>query len=228
MCKSGSPLCSHCISFIGNISYFRFPFTYHILFVMDKIDYFLPYMAGLVFVLIAGFVIQFLFLKNLSDLLKAVRAPNRRMQPGQVWLVLLGLSNILFVIPSLYAVYTGESMELLLTLSVVLSYLVSIFVLVWEFRMVRRIAESIEAEFDSRSIPIEYRPSYQTGMFMVVSNAFTLLRDVPFVGFLGSIANLAYLIGLIAYWVRTHKYKREIQMLPQHQDEESTIFKDIY
>lgn len=180
--------------------------------------------AGLGLV-VAG-VIQVLFLKNLYDLLNAIREPNRRMQPGLVWLVLIGLLNIVLAVPLGYATYKGE--QEMVTLFSVLIYLISAFVVVWEIRMVRLIADSIEAEYDSRGIPIEYRPSYQTGMFMVVSNGLTLLRGlsfVPILAILGYLAQIAYLIGVIAYWVRTHKYKKDIRSLPLYQDEESLIFK---
>lgn len=195
---------------------------------MDNFFDYLPayLLTGMGIGLIIGFVIQYLFLKNLNDLLKSIREPNRRMASGQVWLVLVGLVHIPLQVVILYASYNGS--RTLAIICSVITYLISIFVLIWEIRMVRFIADSIEAEYDSRNIPIEYRPSYQTGMFMVVSNGFTLLRAVPYIAFLGGLAQIAYMIGMISYWIRTYKYKKDIQSLPLHQDEDSLIFKDLY
>ncbi len=176
--------------------------------------------------LFIGLIIQFFFLKNISDLLKTVREPNRRMPPGQVWLLLVGLVGSLITLPLLYL---GADSTALLTLCTIASYAVSIFVVIWQFRIVYKVADSIEAEYDSRRIPIEHRPSYQTGMFMAVAHAGTLLKGVPGISFIGSIASLAYLVGWICYWVRTHKYKQEIKALPEYIEEgESLIFSDLH
>jgi uncharacterized membrane protein len=169
-------------------------------------------------------ILFYLYLKNLSDLLKAVREHNRRIKPSSVWLLYLSVLNSLLTIPVFLFAYDYPSLIIVIR---ILSYAVSLFMVIWYFKIVKGIATSIEAEFDSRSIPIEYRPSYQTGMFMTISLATTLVKEIPYIGFLGSIAILTYVIGWIAYWVRTYKFKKELQALSQHQDEESLIFNDL-
>jgi hypothetical protein len=171
-------------------------------------------------------VFFFLYLKNLNDLLKAVRKENRTIKPSSVWLMFLNTANSLLFIPIyLFAYNNYPPLAIAVT---VLYYVVAVFVVIWNFKIVKGVATSIEAEFDSRNIPIEYRPSYQTGMFMAVSFSITLIKEVPYIGIIGSIASLAYVIGWIAYWVRTHKFKKELQALPQYQDEESLIFNDLH
>lgn len=194
---------------------------------MDSLDNLFSGGVGLVIIgafigLIVGCVIQYFFLKNLNDLMRAIQPANRKMPAAQVWLLMIGLVN--FLIAVLIAIFADTVFMWLL---IILSYLISIFIIIWGFRIVYKVADSIEAEYDSRKIPIEYRPTFQTGMFMAVSNAFTLLRDVPYIGLLGKIASLAYFVGWISYWVRTHKYKKEIQALPKYQDEESLIFNNL-
>jgi hypothetical protein len=72
---------------------------------------------------IPALIIVILFLINIQNLLKAVNPVNRKMSPGQVWLMLIPLFNI-----------------------------------VWQFILVQRVAESIEAEYNMRNIPIERKP----------------------------------------------------------------------
>jgi Ca2+/Na+ antiporter len=166
-------------------------------------------------------ILYFFYLKNLSDLLKAIRLPNRRMKPAAVWLILLIAFNGLFKFLFYFLVY--NHIEIFIGF-IVFTYLISIFVVVWHFRMVRRIADSIEAEYDSRNIPIEHRPSSQTGTFMGV---LMLLNEVHLIGTLGKLIALSFFIVMIAYWVRTYKFKKEIQVMSSHQDEESLIFNDL-
>jgi hypothetical protein len=186
------------------------------------------YGLGVIFLMGAGFILglllYFFYLKNLYDLLKTIREPNRKMPPGQVWLVLITFTSVFIaLLQNLFYDMTN-----LLWFLVALTYAIKIFVLVWNFRMVTRIADSIEAEYDSRAIPMEHRPTYQTGMLMCVCSALTLLQGIPYLGFIGSIAAILYLIVFIMYWVRTWEFKKKLQALGQYQDEESIIFKDLH
>ncbi|WP_118973066.1 hypothetical protein [Taibaiella koreensis] len=173
-----------------------------------------------------GSLVLFFYLKNLSDLLKMVSAPNRRMPPAQVWLLLVGLLNVVLTMILPVLQYNGVfALEWLYWLCV---YGIAAFVILWQFRMVYRIADSIEAEYDSRSIPIEHRPTFQTGMFMAAAKAATLIGIIPGAAIISYLANMAYLIGLVAYWVRTHKYKKELRALgPFTGDTESLVFRDL-
>jgi hypothetical protein len=173
---------------------------------------------------IIGFVLQYFFLKNLSDLLRAVRPANRRMPPGRVWVLLV--SQVNFVL-ALLVFFVGYKEELGMVY-IVATYAIAIFVVVWQFLLVYKVADSIEAEYDSRGIPIEHRPTIQTGLFMAGANAGTLLKDVPLVGWLAGIASFVFLISWIAYWVKTHKYKKELQSMPEIMEEgDSLIFSGL-
>lgn len=184
---------------------------------------FIGLLAGFGFII--GITLQYFYLKNLSDLLKAIREPNRKMPPGQVWLLLVGQLNIILTIFVTYIIGPGLVNA---WVYIIASYAISVFMVIWQLRMVYRIADSIEAEYDSRKIPIEHRPSFQTGMCMAGGNAASLLKRIPGIGFLGSIGGLIGLIGWIAYWVRTHKYKKEIQAMPEYMEEgESLIFSNL-
>jgi len=179
---------------------------------------------GLIFGPVLVTVIFFFYLRNLRDLLSAVREPNRKMQPNQVWLIMLNpFNSLLRMIPY----YFGIRSDVYIIGTTVVVYLIAIFIVFWHFRIVRGVAESIEAEYDSRSIPIEYRPTSQQGNFMAVFAAMTLLSEVPYVSGIGKLASLAFLIAMIVYWVKTARFKKEILAMDKFQDEESIIFKDI-
>lgn len=177
------------------------------------------------FYALIGAVIYFFYLKNLYDLLKAVREPNRAMEPRLVWFIMLNFAGYLIRTSGYFLNYDDQTLWWILTLA---NYMVAIFVVIWHYRIVRAVAASIEAEYDSRDIPIAYRPTSQAGTFMAASGGLMLLAQVPLIGIIGSLASLAYLISFIVYWVRTARFKKEIQAMAMHQDEESLIFKDLF
>jgi hypothetical protein len=181
--------------------------------------------SGMLIGFVIGAVFYFFYLKNLYDLLNVVREPNRTMSPNGVWFIALNCLTSLFRMLSFYFIY--KEMPAAAIIVNVLIYIVGIFVVIWHFRVVRAVADSIEAEFDSRKIPIEHRPSYQTGMFMAMAGALTLVGDITGFFILARLITLAFLIGMIVYWVRVHKYKKEIESFPEHHDADSMIFKDL-
>ena len=175
----------------------------------------------LTFILTA--LVLFLYLRNLQGLLTAIREPNRAMAPNGVWLVATSLVNNILSIPLYYLSYDSA----VATIVKVLSYMVLVFVVVWHYKVVQAVASSIEAEYDSRNIPIEHKPTLQTGMFMVGAQALVLLREIPYIGVIGGFAAIAYIVAFILYWVRTWKFKKEIVAMSANQDEDSLIFKDL-
>jgi hypothetical protein len=178
----------------------------------------------LLLTVIASAVVLFLYLKNLSGLLSTIREPNRAMAPNGVWYLAVTLLNNLLSIPIYYYLEYGSTMVTVLN---TMTYMIAIFAVYWHYKIVMAIAISIEAEYDSRSIPIEHKPTLQTGMFMIVAQALVLIREVPFIGVIGKFAAWGYIIGLILYWVRTYKFKKEIAAMSVSQDEDSLIFKDL-
>jgi hypothetical protein len=175
------------------------------------------------FGIIINIVLIFLYLKNLKGLLTVIREPNRAMKPDGIWLFFVSIVNNLMNILVSFLDYDSP----VINITTVLSYMISIFVVFWHYRIVQAVATSIEAEYDSRSIPIEHKPTLQTGMFMIVAQALVLIHDVPYIGVIGKFAAYGYFIGLILYWVRTWKFKKEIAAMSVSQDEDSLIFKDL-
>lgn len=95
--------------------------------------------------------------------------------------------------------------------------LIPLFGLVWQFIVVKRIAESLEREFESwkgdsfladvEAIALSdvyKRPTYDIGM------AYCILICLSVIPFLGSFASIAALICWIIYWVRLVEYKNRV------------------
>lgn len=170
-------------------------------------------------------ILFYLYLQNLSDLLKAVRQRNRTIKPSSVWWISLSAVNtLLSTVMNLFM----DNYPALVIVFNILYYVIALTVVIWNFKIIRGIAISVEAEFDSRDIPIESRPSYQTGMFMAVTLLLSLTIEIPYLRFIGALAIFANILGWIAYWMRTYKLKKRLQALPQYEDEESLIFKDLF
>jgi len=131
---------------------------------------------------IPAIIIVVLFLLNLQNLLKAISPENRRMTPGQVWLMFIPLFNI-----------------------------------VWQFILVDRIAESIEAEYAMRGLPMERKPTYNLGLAYCI---LSLLTWFPLV-------SLALLIIGILYWVKTAEFRKNISAMPPYTDQDSAIFNGL-
>ena len=154
------------------------------------------------------FIVYILYLKNLQDLLKSVRTPNRKIAPGMVWLVLLNFLAFIFIIPGL----TGNVFPQWLNTAI--QYACSMFGLVFTFYMVNKITESIVAELSSRNIPMEGRPTYALGMFMCGCNTLSLVSSLPYLQSIGLMASGAGFVAWIMYWYKTSAYKNILRSLP--------------
>ena len=139
--------------------------------------YWMSIVMGICF--IPAIIIVVLFLLNIQNLLKAISPVNRKISPGQVWLMFIPLFNI-----------------------------------VWQFILVDRVAESIEAEYAMRSLPMERKPTYNLGLAYCILG---LLTWFPLVF-------LAQLIVGVLYWVKTAEFRRNITAMPPYTDQESAIF----
>lgn len=83
---------------------------------------------------------------------------------------------------------------------------IPLFNLGWQFVIVNRIADSLEAEFAKRNIACnELRPGYSVGIAMCVLVCCCI---IPFVNILASIAAV---ICWIIYWVKINRYKKMVQ-----------------
>ena len=83
--------------------------------------------------------------------------------------------------------------------------LIPIFNLVWQFIVVNKISESLQAEFKEREIPTnEPFPGRTIGI------AYCILFCCTIIPFLGTIAGLAGLVCWIIFWVKMHECKMKL------------------
>jgi divalent metal cation (Fe/Co/Zn/Cd) transporter len=134
-------------------------------------------------VLVIGLIPCIFYLLTLQNTLKAIAPENRKMEPGQVWLMLI-----------------------------------PIFGNVWNFIVVNRMADSIQAQLNKAGVSVTSRPAHGVGIAMCV---LFCTGWIPVVGGLGSVAGL---ICWIIYWVKISEFKKKIESLPDIQDEDSLIF----
>jgi hypothetical protein len=173
----------------------------------------LPYVLAVAGIMVAIFlVIYMLYLKNLQDLLKSVRKPNRKMPPSLVWLVLVNFLALFLVIPEL----TGNVLPQWAGNAVKISeYVISVFSLVFNFYMVNKIAESLTAELVSRNVAIQGKPTYAIGMFMCACNTLGLVPPAYLPGLSMAAAGAGF-VAWILYWVKTNEYKIKLRSLSQN------------
>ncbi|PSK90626.1 hypothetical protein [Taibaiella chishuiensis] len=180
---------------------------------------------------LAAAVVYCVYVKNLQDTLKAVRPQNRQMQPAQVWLLLISFLNIFLAIP----IYFGLNGRLALSSGLFsgmeyISGAISLFTLIWQFRIVQKLSESIAQEYASRNMQVEPKPTFQPGLIYCILNLVSLLvgllpRPVPGFGFAIGIGMIVY---WIIYWVKTAAYKKEMRVMPEYNDNESDLFRNLY
>jgi Na+-transporting NADH:ubiquinone oxidoreductase subunit NqrC len=125
-------------------------------------------------------VIAILFLLTQYYTLKAIQPQNRNMSPGEVWLQLIPLFNLVWQFIVVQRIAESISREL----------------------------SSNTFSFEEKQ-PVQLyqqgsRPTYQIGMAMCVLNIF------GFIPLLGSLARIAGLICWIIYWVQLSSYKSQI------------------
>jgi hypothetical protein len=171
----------------------------------------LPYVLIVAGIMVAIFLFVFiLYLKNLQDLLKNVREPNRKMAPAMVWLLLVNFLSLFIAIPILTGSTIPQWAETALTIC---QYAFSVFSLVFTFYMVNKIAESVAAELASRNLKEATKPTYSIGMFMCTCNTLALVAGLPYLAGIGGVASIAGFVAWIMYWVKTNEYKIKLRSL---------------
>lgn len=143
----------------------------------------LDFGAGIVFVLVFLIVflaIAILFLLTQYNTLKAIQPQNRAMSPGEVWLQLIPLFNLVWQFIVVQRISESISRELSSN------------------------TFSFEESQYNQIYQQENRPTYQIGMAMCILNVLGL---VPL---LGALARLAGIICWIIYWVQLSGYKNQI------------------
>lgn len=135
----------------------------------------------ILFVLLIFLVPMILFLLTQQNTLKAIRPDNRRIQPGEVWLQLIPLFNIVwqFIVVS----RISESIR-------------------------NEINGRAEDSFLGAANPIfandvEPRPTYSIGL------AYCILGLCGIIPLLGWLASLAALVCWIIYWTQVAAYKNK-------------------
>ena len=185
--------------------------------------------------LASGTIIQYLiyclYLRNLSRLLKAIQPANRHIAPGQVWLLLLWIINLICgYLDTQELEYLRTSLVRDVCRGIDIS--VYLFLLFWQFRVVHSIAASIENEYKSRSLPISSRPTYYIGLVMVLLGVVYIAEFLPDNNFTSTVAQIGGIgntVFWIIYWIRTHQYKKKIQAMPPYQNaNESPVFSNLY
>lgn len=96
--------------------------------------------------------------------------------------------------------------------------LIPIFNIVWNFIVVNRMADSIQAELQKKGVSLTERPAYNVGI------ALCIIGCVTWIPVLGSVISIAGLICWIIYWVKISEFKKRIESLPDVQDDDSLIF----
>ncbi len=194
-------------------------------------------MLGAIFIMVGvlvliGIVIYCLYVKNLQDTLKAIRPENRQMEPAQVWLLLASFLNLFILVPVLYGA-TRNITDISSSLYSGMDYAssaVSLFCLIWQFRVVQKLSDSIAKEYASRNIRVEAKPTYQVGLVYCILMLASLLtgflpRTISGLNFAIGVATLVY---WIMYWVKTAGYKKELRAMPEYNDNESELFRNLY
>ncbi len=199
--------------------------------------FFTAMMAMFAVIVLIIFLVYFLFVKNLRDTLNAVRPQNRLMPPSQVWLLLLMFLGVLTGVPGGIADLAAEGMykgdlvvnpAMIKNMSIAES-LVSIFIVIWNFRVVTKIADSIALEYASRNKPVEPRPTYQAGLIYCICSAVSLVISfLPALRWVGTVVNFAGFIFWVFYWLKTAGYKKALKDMAADPDEESALFGNVY
>lgn len=91
-----------------------------------------------------------------------------------------------------------------LTPGLVWLLLIPVFSLIWNFIVVVKISQSLEAEFRSRNIPGQNSPGLGVGLAMC---SLSFVAFIPWVGFLAAIAGF---VCWIVYWVRISGYSSRL------------------
>jgi hypothetical protein len=146
---------------------------------MELLDYPVGAMSVLIF-FIVFVAVAILFLLTQYNTLKAIQPQNRTIAPGQVWLQLIPLFNLVWQFIVVHRI--SESID--------------------------RERSSNNFSFEE-SHPIQWhpqgnRPTYQIGMAMCILN---VLGWAPL---LGTLARIAGLICWIVYWVQLSNNKNQI------------------
>jgi ABC-type transport system involved in Fe-S cluster assembly fused permease/ATPase subunit len=173
-----------------------------------------------------GFIIVYVFfVKNLMDLLLNVQAGNRQVQPGIVWILLLHFLPTLIEIPLNLGWLGYEYFSLL---SIVRNS-VTAFMVIIQFYLFVKIANSVSLEYDNRGIYYEHKPTFLAGIWLAIAYASIFLLNLFGILYLSIFAVIGYFIAFIVYWFQVWQVKKKLSntSIKIETTEEDSIFKDL-
>ena len=96
--------------------------------------------------------------------------------------------------------------------------MIPIFNFVWAFICVQKISESIEAQYRSRNMYVEPKPTYNVGLAWAILRCTTI---IPVIGYLSAFAEI---ICFLVYWVKLAEFKKSILQLPPPDFSNNSVF----
>ncbi len=133
------------------------------------------------------------------------------MPSGGEWITIMIFFIVIGIIPGIFYILTlqntlkviSESNRKMPPANVWL-LLIPLFGIVWHFIVVSNIAQSIEAEYQSRNIQTTMKPTYGIGLAVSILNCISIIPIVNFV------SGFAALVCWIIYWVQVSGHKERI------------------
>jgi hypothetical protein len=140
------------------------------------------YIGMAIFAVIA-ISVAILFLLNQHNTLKAIQPENRLISPGQVWLQLIPIFNLVwrFIVVTRVSDSIKREFES------------------WQNDSILGLPDAQAAQL------LNERPTYNIGI------AYCVLACCTMIPILGAFAAIAYLVCWIIYWVRLAEYRRMIE-----------------
>jgi hypothetical protein len=165
-----------------------------------------------------------IFLLKLQKLLSEIPTAERCIAPHRVWLLLLIFLQ--------YPIYIGISYSQPDTafsfFMHTLLFALYVSVLYFNYDVVNKVAKTIENVYDNRGINIEYKPTFQTGLAMVIALGSLLFFRYLEISILNLLGLIAYLICFIAYWITIVKYHKSLKIILMSGDTPSEIFTYVH
>jgi hypothetical protein len=134
-------------------------------------------------VLLAFLAVYIFFLIEQQNILKAIRPENRLMRPGQVWLQLIPLFNVVWQFIVVGRISDSIQREFA----------------TWENDSIVGLPDAQVAHV------INTRPTYDIGL------AYCILYLCNWIPFVGTLAGIAGLVCWVIYWTKLVEFRRKIE-----------------
>jgi len=104
-------------------------------------------------------------------------------------------------------------------------WLIPFFNLVWQFIVVKKISDSIEAEYLSRGMSVPPQPTYNIGLAMCIGSCLQVVLYRMTMA--SNLVSVVTMICFIIYWIQVNDYKKRLQQLPPLEYNDSEIFGNL-